>query len=98
MYPIVDSVVDMCGNTQTITRTWTATNECGLSTSQDQIITVVDTTPPTITAPADVTIECTESTDPDNTGSATASDTCGDVTVAFSDSVEDCLWQYANYI
>ncbi len=54
-----------CGNyTGTITRTWTVTDACGNPTSQTQLITVVDTTPPTFTTPEDVTIECAD--DPDD--------------------------------
>jgi len=84
-----DSSVDACGNTQTITRTWTATDECGNTTSDTQTISVVDTTAPTLTVPADATVECTQSTDPSATGSATGSDTCGDVTITFADSSVD---------
>ena len=76
-----------CGNTQTITRTWTATDDCGNDVSQDQIINVIDTTDPVITVPATVDVECGDSIDPSQTGNATATDSCGSVTVTYSDSV-----------
>ena len=37
-----------CPQSYTITRTWTATNDCGTSTSDDQTITVQDVAAPTI--------------------------------------------------
>ena len=71
-----------------ITRTWTATDACGNSSTCDQIITIDDSTAPVITCPADVTIECDESSDPSNTGEATATDNCdGDPVISFTDSV-----------
>ncbi|MCR8667758.1 gliding motility-associated C-terminal domain-containing protein [Aestuariibaculum sp. M13] len=82
-----DDVVTACGNTKVITRTWTATDECGNPTSATQTITVQDTTPPVLTVPADVTIECTEDETSANTGVATATDTCGDVTITETDDV-----------
>jgi hypothetical protein len=60
-----------CGGT--ITRTWTATDDCGNSDSCDQIITVDDTTDPVITCPDDITVcEGTTVTFPP----ATATDNC----------------------
>jgi len=79
-----------CGNTGTITRTWTATDDCGNTDSGTQTITVVDTTDPVFdTFPANVPdVECGTSIDPTVTGTPTGSDTCGTVTVTYSD-VED---------
>jgi hypothetical protein len=48
--------LDDCLNTGTITRTWRATDACGQYVEGEQIITVIDTTPPTLTCPADISV------------------------------------------
>jgi len=68
-----------CAGNHVITRTWKATDNCGNSVSCDQTITVTDTHGPTITCPANANIDCTASTSPANTGTATATDGCSGV-------------------
>ncbi|MBT8256768.1 MAG: HYR domain-containing protein, partial [Bacteroidia bacterium] len=77
-----DASVPGCGNTEVITRTWTATDPSGNSVSCDQIITVVDTTPPVANCPANIVVD----NDPGECGaivnySVTGMDNCGSVTV-----------------
>jgi subtilisin family serine protease len=54
----------------------TVTDLGGESDSCSSPVQVVDTLPPDITCPPDATIECDESTDPANTGTAVAADIC----------------------
>ncbi|MCR9290331.1 MAG: gliding motility-associated C-terminal domain-containing protein [Bacteroidetes bacterium] len=71
----------------TVTRTWTATDNCGNSTTVTQVITINDDTPPTVDAPADVTIECGE---PLPTDDAIISDLCDDdLQITFAETTED---------
>ena len=62
-----------CAGNYTITRTFTATDDAGNSTSATQIITVQDTTAPELSIPADYTAECSEELILDD---ATATDNC----------------------
>jgi len=69
----------------TITRTWTAIDNCENERVYVQTITVVDTTNPVITAPADITVECSEIPTP---AVLTATDNCDtDVVVAFEEEI-----------
>ena len=67
-----------CAGDYVITRTFTATDDCGNATSATQTITIVDTTAPVLTIPADYTAECSDEHPMDD---ATATDNCGDVTI-----------------
>lgn len=68
--------------------TLTVTDSDGNSTECSSTVSVSDDTDPSAVCPADVTIDCTESTDPSNTGSATSSDVCDpSPTVTHTDSV-----------
>jgi hypothetical protein len=76
-----------CANEATITRTWTATDACGNSSTCNQIITVIDETAPTITfCPANTTSDCDDDSDIEALGNAEASDNCvGEVEISHSD-------------
>ncbi|MFT5497325.1 MAG: hypothetical protein ACI9TH_002731, partial [Kiritimatiellia bacterium] len=86
-----DSVEDgSCSGTMVITRTWTATDACGNTSSAPQIITITDTTAPAISCPASVELQCGASTAPSATGTATAEDHCDAApVVTFTDHVTE---------
>ena len=72
-----------CDDSYTLKRTWTATDNCGNITTLTQVITVVDTTDPVLTIPADETVECDSVP---ARGVASATDNCDtDVLVEFID-------------
>ncbi|MFC0605836.1 beta strand repeat-containing protein, partial [Winogradskyella pulchriflava] len=74
----------------TVLRTFTITDNCGNSATTTQTITVQDTTPPTFTAPADLTIECdVDPTDLSITGDVTdEADNCSNgLEATYSDTV-----------
>ncbi len=74
-----------CGNV--ITRTYRATDPAGNAAVCTQVITLDDTTPPTITCPPDVEVECGAPRDPGHTGTAMATDNSdGNVAVNHVDS------------
>jgi hypothetical protein len=81
-----DSFAPGCGNSGVLTRTWRATDPCGNSGTAVQRLTILDRTPPRLTTPADRTVDCSAATAPSDTGVATATDTCGNATVSYTDS------------
>ncbi len=85
-----------CKNNYSIARTWTATDECGLTTKHTQIITAQDTTPPSFvetSLPESVTVECDAIP---NAETLTATDNCGDAIVTVKDEITegDCPNSY----
>ncbi len=76
-----------CANTYVRTRVWNFNDGCtNVSASFTQLITVIDTQGPTwATFPADQTLACNLPRDPWATGTPTATDTCGAVTISYND-------------
>jgi len=75
-YNDITTASPSCPQAYSIARTWTAEDVCGNITTCLQNITIIDDMPPEIVCPVDITILCTSSTLPDNTGTATATDNC----------------------
>ena len=71
-------VVDpgLCPNTFTVTRTWSATDDCGNTSTCEQTIVVEDDTDPIINCPGNMTLNCPGDTMVSMTGMATATDEC----------------------
>jgi hypothetical protein len=68
----------------TITRTWRATDVSGNYSECTQTITVHDVTAPSVSCPADVTVNCQDNNTSSATGVATGSDICSPVTITQS--------------
>eukprot|EP01115_Flamella_aegyptia_P013293 TRINITY_DN6_c0_g2_i1.p1 TRINITY_DN6_c0_g2~~TRINITY_DN6_c0_g2_i1.p1 ORF type:complete len:530 (+),score=184.50 TRINITY_DN6_c0_g2_i1:110-1699(+) len=79
-----DSIVSgNCDSNFSIVRAWT----CGAETLNQQITVSSTGINPTLNVPGSVTLNCGESTDPSNTGSATGTGECNvGVNVSFDDS------------
>jgi hypothetical protein len=71
-----------------VKRTWTATDECDNTTTDFATVLVSDTTPPVISCPEDLMLECTDSTDPAVTGMATATDNCSTPSITYVETIE----------
>ncbi|GAB4261094.1 MAG: hypothetical protein Kow0027_28630 [Saprospiraceae bacterium] len=76
VYEDDDSGLGGCNGTGTLIRTWTATDDCGNSSSCTQSIAVEDNTPPVVTCPGNAEAVCMEPNDPSVTGMAVATDNC----------------------
>ncbi len=75
---------------QIITRTYRIQDDCGNFTDVNQLITVLDSIPPTATAPANIVVNCPANIPPTNPGLVTnAIDNCGIPTVSFFADVSD---------
>ncbi len=75
-----------CPNNYTLTRTWTASDNCGNQTTTQQVIIVDDTTPPVITGiPADEMFNC-DAVNPTDPPTPNIMDNCDDdVTLTFEE-------------
>jgi hypothetical protein len=75
---------------QIITRTYRATDACGNTMTCRQLIIVNDTTPPEITCPESLDVQCAEDVPEPNTALVIAHDNCDlDVSVMFVSDVSD---------
>jgi len=77
-----------------VVRTYTATDDCGNTVTHDWTLTFEDSTAPTFTVPADLTLDCSADTTPAVAGNLTdAADDCDAApTVSHSDVVADGLF------
>ena len=88
--PVVTHVGDTYatnGCVITVTRTYKATDACTNMVTCAQVITVQDTTPPGITCPMSVTVECFGDIPAADLGAVTATDNCGAVTKTFEGDI-----------
>ena len=75
-----------CPGNYTITRTWTATDQCGNTSSASQTISVSDNTAPILVGvPAKTTATCTSISELP-VANVTATDNCGTATVVMSET------------
>jgi FlaG/FlaF family flagellin (archaellin) len=85
-WTVAETFAPGCGETGVYTRIYTATDDCGNTATDTQTITVVDTTPPSISCPPLVLVECSiGSMDSEFTGMPDVNDVCGDVSLDYVD-------------
>src|SRR5690606_924685 len=83
------TVNGLCANSYDLVRVWTATDECGNTTTHTQTVKVSDTTKPVFvgTLPVNTTYSC--SADVPAAATLTATDNCGTPTVTFNETRVD---------
>jgi len=93
---VTDSIAGACAQSYSLTRTWTATDDCGNTATCSLTVVVQDTAPPTITCPIVLTdIECGEVP---FFGTATATDACDplvDITFVTDTEPGACSQEYS---
>ncbi len=84
----------VCAGNITFTYRFTAEDDAGNTAFTDGEFHIVDTTPPDIICPANITISCDESDDPSFTGTANATDICSAPDLIYSDMLVsgNCSW------
>ena len=90
--PIVQFVSDISDNgncPETITRTYSVTDSCGNSINVTQIITINDITPPTASAPPDISLPTGPLPDPDINLIIDEEDNCGTPSVVWLNDVSE---------
>lgn len=82
------NVPTMCIGSYSINRVWSISDSCGNMATCLQVITVIDTSGPTITCPSDTIVDCAMSLNPNVLGWATANDNCDVVdSIGYSDAI-----------
>lgn len=76
----------ICPDNYVLSRSWTATDECANDVTGTQLITVQDTTAPSIICPPHTTMECPGNTTIGANGTASGSDNCGGTSIAAADT------------
>ena len=91
--PVVAFISDVSDNQncyETITRSYSITDDCGNSIQVSQSIIINDSAPPTASNPADISINCIEDLpDPDINEVTDEADNCSTPTVSFVSDVSD---------
>src|SRR5678809_1232321 len=70
------TIPGLCPQSYSVTRTWTATDDCGNSAQCSATIVVQDNTPPIITCPVNLTLQCASMIPAVNTAGIVSSDNC----------------------